>query len=80
MSPEEVKAVLEASIEQAQVEVAIEGSHVHVTVISPAFEGLNPVKKQQLVYGALQEAIASGVIHAVHMKTHTPAEWEALNP
>jgi len=36
---------------------------------------LNPVKKQQLVYGALSDEIASGVIHAVNMRTYTPEQW-----
>lgn len=79
MNPEQIKAALETSIDSAQVEVSSDGSHVHVVVVSPAFEGLNPVKKQQLVYGALQEAIATGAIHAVHMKTFTPDEWAAQN-
>ena len=79
MSPEQVKAALEAAIAGSEVQVASDGNHVSVTVISAAFEGLNAVKKQQLVYGALQDAIASGAIHAVHMKTYTPAEWNELN-
>ncbi len=79
MTPEQIKSALEASIEDSQVQVSSDGSHVHVVVVSPAFEGLNAVKKQQLVYGALNDAIASGVIHAVHMKTFTPAEWAAQN-
>ncbi|WP_045861159.1 BolA family protein [Teredinibacter purpureus] len=79
MQPDEIKSVLESSIEQAQVEVSSDGSHVSVVIISPAFEGLTPVKKQQLVYSVLQDAIASGAIHAVQMKTYTPAQWAAQN-
>lgn len=78
MQPDEIKAVLEAAIDQAQVQVnSDDGRHIGVTIVSPAFEGLSPVKKQQLVYAALQEAISSGAIHAVQMKTLTPAEWAA---
>lgn len=75
MQPEEIKALLEREITDSQVEVNVEGSHVNVVVVSPAFSGLTPVKKQQLVYGALSEQIASGVIHAVNMKTYTPEQW-----
>jgi len=75
MTPEEIKTALTEAIVDCQVEVSSDGSHVHLSVVSPAFEGLNAVKKQQLVYGALQDAIASGAIHAVHMKTFTPDEW-----
>ena len=79
MQPNEIKAVLESSISESTAEVSSDGSHVNVIVISPAFEGLSPVKKQQLVYGCLQDAITSGALHAVHMKTYTPAEWAKLN-
>ena len=40
------------------------------------FEGKRPVQRQQVIYGALNEQISSGVIHAVNMKTFTQAEWE----
>lgn len=79
MTPEQIKTAIEAAIADSQVQASTEGNHAHVVVVSSAFDGLNAVKKQQLVYGALQEAIASGVIHAVHMKTYTPQEWAALN-
>ncbi len=74
MQAEEIKALLESHIADSEVEVNIEGSHVNLVVVSPAFEGLNAVKKQQLVYAALNEQIASGAIHAVNMQTLTPAE------
>lgn len=77
MQVEEIKTLIESSIAESRVEVQLEGSHAHLLVVSSAFEGLNAVKKQQLVYGCLQDAIASGAIHAVHMKTYTPAQWEA---
>ena len=79
MQVEEIKALIEASIPESLVEVQVDGSHIALNVVSPAFEGLNAVKNQQLVYAGLQEAIASGAIHAVHMKTYTPAQWQALN-
>jgi acid stress-induced BolA-like protein IbaG/YrbA len=31
-----------------------------------------------VVYAALQEQIASGVIHAVNMKTFTNEEWQQI--
>jgi acid stress-induced BolA-like protein IbaG/YrbA len=77
MQPVEIKALLQQSIAGSEVEVSVEGSHVNVIVVSAVFEGLNPVKKQQLVYAALAEQIASGAIHAVNMKTYTPEQWAA---
>jgi len=77
MQTEEIAQLITASIPDAQLEVQIDGNHVSLNVVSAQFEGLNAVKKQQLVYACLQEQIASGAIHAVHMKTYTPQEWEA---
>lgn len=72
MQVEEIQAAVQAAIPGADVDVRIDGSHAHLTVTSSAFAGLTPVKKQQMVYSALEEAIASGAIHAVHIKTITP--------
>lgn len=60
------------AIPDAQVQAHMEGNHAHITVTSAAFTGLSPVKKQQMVYAALGDAIASGAIHAVHIKTIAP--------
>lgn len=75
MLPEEIVQAVTESIRDAKVDAHLEGNHAHLTVVSEQFEGLLPVKRQQLVYAALQPAIASGAIHAVHMKTFTPSQW-----
>jgi acid stress-induced BolA-like protein IbaG/YrbA len=72
MQEQDIIDAIQSSIPDAQVEARMEGNHAHITVTSAVFEGLSPVKKQQLVYGALNQAIASGAIHAVHMKTLVP--------
>lgn len=80
MQIEDVITAVQAAIPEAQVQARFEGNHVHLRVVSAAFEGLSPVKKQQKVYAALNSAIASGIIHAVHMQTLTPAEYAQLAP
>lgn len=77
MSPEDIKSALETALSPVHLDIQVEGSHVHVVVASAAFEGLNAVKKQQAVYAAFGDAISSGAVHAVHMKTYTPDEWAA---
>ena len=47
------------------------------SMINANVQYLRPVKKQQLVYGALSDQIADGSIHAVNIRTLTPAEWQA---
>lgn len=51
-------------------------SHWKLVIVSEAFEGQRLVGRQRLVYGALQAEMAGG-IHALSMKTLTPAEWAA---
>lgn len=48
-------------------------SHFALVVVSAAFEGLNRVNRQRLVYAALAEEI-SNHIHALELKTQTPNE------
>ena len=77
MQPDELKTLIENSIENSQAEVSFDGNHAMVSVVSDTFEGLTPVRKQQLVYACLQDSIASGAIHAVHIKTYTRSQWAA---
>ena len=77
MQAQEVKAIIEGQLEGCTAYTAGEGCDFQVTVVGELFAGLTPVKKQQLVYGCLNEQIASGAIHAVTIKTFTPAQWEA---
>lgn len=76
MQSEEVKKILKAQLPDCDIEVAGDGSHFDVTVVGNVFEGLNAVKKQQLVYAGLNSYIADGSIHAVNMKTFTREQWQ----
>jgi acid stress-induced BolA-like protein IbaG/YrbA len=80
MEPALIKQLLLSRLAEADVEVTGDGRHFDIVVVSDAFKGLSPVKKQQLVYGALQAEIADGSIHAVNMKTLTREEWQRQNP
>ena len=61
-------------IEGAQVSVETDGYYVTVNVTSEQFEGMRPVKRQQTVYGAFNDLIADGSLHAVNINTKTPSE------
>jgi len=54
------------------------GGHFRVLVVSPRFEGLSRVAAQRLVYDALGELMTTD-IHALEMRTLTPAQWTAAN-
>ena len=70
-----VKVLLQTHLPDCEFHVQGEGANYDITAIGSAFEGLRPVKKQQLVYGALSQEIADGSIHAVNIRTFTPEEW-----
>ena len=70
-----VKALLQNHLQACEIRVEGEGSHYDIVAIGDVFEGLRPVRKQQLVYGALTERIADGSIHAVNIQTFTVTEW-----
>ncbi len=70
-----IKQLIDSQLASAETWVEGDGYHFQVTVVSPEFIGLGPVKRQQLVYGSLKEHIASGAIHAISIKAYTPEEW-----
>ncbi|MEK9903026.1 MAG: BolA/IbaG family iron-sulfur metabolism protein [Gammaproteobacteria bacterium] len=53
-------------------------SHVRIVAISNLFEGLNLVKRHQLIYAEIQDEIA-GPIHALSLHTFTDDEWLEKN-
>lgn len=75
-----VKALLQAQLQECEFHVQGEGSHYDIEAVGEVFDGLRSVKKQQLVYAALTERIADGSIHAVNIRTYTPAQWQARTP
>lgn len=80
ISPEQVEAMIKAELPDAQVKVQDltgGGDHLQAIVVSSQFEGKSLVKQHQLVYGALQQAMASEAIHALALKTYTPDSWQA---
>lgn len=79
MQVDEVKAILESNIKVDMLDVAFEGNHVKIVIVSNDFEGLSTLKRQQKVYACLQDSISSGAIHAVHMKTYTSDQWSKLS-
>ncbi|MEX0745211.1 MAG: BolA family protein [Phycisphaeraceae bacterium] len=77
MQPNDVKTLLESRIDGCEFHIQGEGCNFQVVAVSELFEGLSAVKRQQLIYGALTDEIASGALHAISIKAYTPAQWQA---
>lgn len=74
ISNETVEQMIRASIPDAQVNVTGDGYKYEADITSNAFEGMMTLKRHQLVYAALNEAITSGQLHALTIRARTPAE------
>lgn len=79
MDVSEIKTLIESGIEGVEAKVTGDGSHYEAIVIGDCFEGLSMVAQQKLVYATVNEHITSGAIHALTIKTYTPAQWEKAN-
>jgi acid stress-induced BolA-like protein IbaG/YrbA len=77
MDPERIRQIIGEAIEATEIQVQGDGSHFDILIVSEAFAGLSPVKKQQMVYAPLNPYIADGSLHAINMKTLTPEEWQS---
>jgi acid stress-induced BolA-like protein IbaG/YrbA len=74
VTPDSIRASIAAAIPCDALEVRGDGHHFEALVVATAFDGLNRVRRHQLVYAALGERMRQE-IHALSMRTLTPAEW-----
>lgn len=73
-TPADVHRYLADGLACDHLEVEGDGRHFFATIVSPEFEGLPRVRRHQRVYAALGDRMKAQ-IHALSMKTLTPAEW-----
>jgi len=76
VTADSVKQGIEAGLACEHVEVSGDGQHFQALVVSGEFAGRSRVQRHQLVYAALGERMREE-IHALSMRTLTPAEWQA---
>jgi acid stress-induced BolA-like protein IbaG/YrbA len=76
VTPESVRAGIEAGLACEHLEVMGDGQHFQALVVSAAFDGQSRVQRHQLVYAALGSRMREE-IHALSMRTLTPQEWKS---
>jgi len=79
MEIEEIKQMIEAGLAGCEAIVTGDGRHFEAIVISDQFEGKTPLQKQRLVMETVKEELKSDKLHALSIKTHTPAQWAEKN-
>jgi acid stress-induced BolA-like protein IbaG/YrbA len=72
-TPDDVRGYIAAGLPCERLEVEGDGQHFFATIVSAEFEGLPRVRRHQRVYAALGDRMREQ-IHALSMKTLTPAE------
>ena len=77
MNAEQLRSIIAAGLPCTHLEVDGDGRHWSAVVVSEAFAGLRLIARHQKVYATLGQKIHTDEVHALSMKTFTPAEWAA---
>jgi acid stress-induced BolA-like protein IbaG/YrbA len=80
LSAEGIRARILTALPDADVVVKDStgtGDHFEARVVAAGFEGLSMIQQHQRVYAPLSDWLATGELHALALKTYTPAAWAA---
>ena len=75
MTSEELQFIIAAGLPCEHIELSGDGQHWYATIVSSSFEGQRLIQRHQKVYATLGGRIQTNEVHALSMKTFTPAEW-----
>ena len=78
MTAEQLQALITAGLPCDHCQLEGDGRHWYATIVSSSFEGKRLIQRHQQVYATLGGRMATDEVHALSMKTYTPAEWAAL--
>lgn len=76
VTPEDIQGYIAQGLACDHLEVQGDGHHFEAVIVCAAFEGKRLIARHQMVYAALGDRMKAE-IHALSMKTLTPAEWAA---
>ena len=79
MTEEQLQALITAGLPCTHIALEGDGRHWYATIVSDAFEGKRLIARHQQVYATLGGRMQTDEVHALSMKTFTPAEWAAQN-
>jgi acid stress-induced BolA-like protein IbaG/YrbA len=77
MTAEQLQTLIAAGLACEHIQVAGDGRHWEAVIVSPEFEGKRLIQRHQRVYATLGARMRTDEVHALSMKTFTPAEWAA---
>ena len=72
---DQIQALITAGLPCTHCTLEGDGRHWYATVVSTAFEGKRLIQRHQQVYATMGTRMQTDEVHALSMKTYTPAEW-----
>ena len=75
MTAEELTSIIQAGLACEHIALEGDGRHWYATIVTAEFEGKRLIQRHQRVYATLGAKIQNDEVHALSMKTLTPAEW-----
>lgn len=77
MTADELRSIIAGGLACQHVDVEGDGRHWQAVIVSAEFQGLRAIQRHQRVYATLGARMHTDEVHALSMKTFTPAEWAA---
>lgn len=78
-TPENIERYIANGLDCEVVEVTGDGRHFEALIVSAAFDGESRIARHKRVYAALGDRMRQE-IHALSMRTLTPAEFRTQKP
>jgi acid stress-induced BolA-like protein IbaG/YrbA len=75
MTADELKSIITSGLACEHIALEGDGRHWYATIVSEEFAGKRPIQRHQRVYATLGARMHTDEVHALSMKTYTPAEW-----
>jgi acid stress-induced BolA-like protein IbaG/YrbA len=75
MTADDLRNIIAAALPCEHIEVDGDGRHWSAVIVSAEFAGLRAIQRHQRVYRTLGARMQTDEVHALSMKTFTPAEW-----
>lgn len=82
LDPTVIRQRICAALPESEVEVRdLTGTndHFEARVVAEAFAGKSMVEQHKLVYGALDDLLKSGELHALALRTYSPEQWRKVS-
>lgn len=77
MNAEDIQNLIRTGLACDYITLEGDGRHWYATIVSSEFEGKRAIARHQRVYATLGTKMQTDEVHALSMKTFTPAEWAA---